>query len=382
MLFAAFTEDLLAERRPQLSEDTLRYLEWGLLHLRQFFNDWLLRDIDVEAVDAYRGQKVKEAEELGEALERGRPRRDRAGRVMRLLSPSSINKTIDVLQWLLSAAEEYGWIEGNPARGRRRRLRKPKRAPVYLASAEHIETLLKAAGQLDADFQSRIRHRLPLIATLVFAGLRAHELSALRWRDVDLAAARLQVRVSKTQAGLREIDLQPILRGFLRVHWERTEAFAPDALVFPTRTGRQRNRDNIRGRILAPAIAQANDLLTAQGDIPLPDGLSPHKLRHTFASILVACGEDPASVMYQLGHTDPVFTLRVYAHVMRRSETERKRLQALVETARPVDNGDTVRPLGTAAVREPIPVAAAAPRRGSVAWSRSAGGRASQPWSP
>jgi maltooligosyltrehalose synthase len=35
--------------------------------------------------------------------------------------------------------------------------------------------------------------------------------------------------------------------------------------------------------------------------------------------------------MQQLGHTDPAFTLRVYAHAMRRSEDERARLKALVE---------------------------------------------------
>jgi integrase len=63
---------------------------------------------------------------------------------------------------------------------------------------------------------------------------------------------------------------------------------------------------------------------------PLPAGLSPHKLRHTFASLLVALGNDPAYVMGQLGHTDPAFTLRVYAHMMRRDAGERDRLQALV----------------------------------------------------
>ena len=49
MLIAAFAEDLLAERRSQLSEATRRCLEWGLWHLRPFFGDWLLRDIDAEA---------------------------------------------------------------------------------------------------------------------------------------------------------------------------------------------------------------------------------------------------------------------------------------------------------------------------------------------
>jgi hypothetical protein len=35
--------------------------------------------------------------------------------------------------------------------------------------------------------------------------------------------------------------------------------------------------------------------------------------------------------MQQLGHTDPAFTLRVYSHMMRRSDEERDRLKALVE---------------------------------------------------
>lgn len=61
--------------------------------------------------------------------------------------------------------------------------------------------------------------------------------------------------------------------------------------------------------------------------------MSPHKLRHTFASILVALGNDPSYVMGQLGHTDPAFTLRVYTHMMRRDAGERDRLRTLVEGA-------------------------------------------------
>jgi integrase len=78
-------------------------------------------------------------------------------------------------------------------------------------------------------------------------------------------------------------------------------------------------------------VARANQLAAQRGLQPLPLGISPHKLRHTFASILVAIGKDPTYVMQQLGHTDPGFPLRFYAHVMRRSEEERKRLKALVE---------------------------------------------------
>jgi len=55
-------------------------------------------------------------------------------------------------------------------------------------------------------------------------------------------------------------------------------------------------------------------LVEERGLQPLPLGITLHKLRHTFASILVAIGKAPTYVMQQLGHTDPAFTLRVYAH--------------------------------------------------------------------
>ena len=62
-------------------------------------------------------------------------------------------------------------------------------------------------------------------------------------------------------------------------------------------------------------------------------GITPHSLRHTFASLLIAKGEDQAYCMGQLGHTDPGFTLRVYTHQMRRRDGERDRLRALIDGA-------------------------------------------------
>jgi integrase len=59
----------------------------------------------------------------------------------------------------------------------------------------------------------------------------------------------------------------------------------------------------------------------------------PHKLRHTFASLLVALGVDPGSTMDQIGHTDAVFTLGVYRHGMRRDEASKKALRELVGVA-------------------------------------------------
>ena len=86
-----------------------------------------------------------------------------------------------------------------------------------------------------------------------------------------------------------------------------------------------------RERVIRPVVAHAKELLAQRRGTPLPDGVSAHKLRHTFASILYVRGEDPPYVMAQLGHTDAGFTLRVYAHAMRRDEGDKERLKALVE---------------------------------------------------
>jgi len=320
----------LEERRGELSETSISSLAWGLSHLSPHFSEWQLREIDPEGIDEYRTKKTRQAEARRQAIAAKLPERDESGRIMRPLSPASINKSIDVLRWVLAIAEERGLIDRNPARGRRRRVPTRPPAPVFLDSATQIEALLNAAARLDRQSESRTRGRLPLIGTLVFAGLRSGELSVLRCRDVDLAAGRILVRQSKTAAGQREVSMLPVLRSLLTRLPVLASGRRPEEYVFATRNGLARSKDNIRACMLLPAKVRADLLLEREGRPPLPLGLSPHKLRHTFASILVACGEDPVSVMYELGHTTPVFTLRTYSHMMRRDPGERERLRLLV----------------------------------------------------
>ena len=198
--------------------------------------------------------------------------------------------------------------------------------------------LLEAAGDLDQhalvkgghDQKGGPAYRRALLATLVFAGLRIGELTALQWRDLDLTGNRSMVRASKTDAGVRQIDLLPALRDELEAYKAKAPNNAPNSYVFATTSGTEPKQGNIRRRVLDKTVELANEKLTEAGETPLPAGLTPHKLRHTFASILVALGVDPGSVMDQLGHTDPGFTLRVYRHGMRRDRTARESLRALV----------------------------------------------------
>ena len=105
-----------------------------------------------------------------------------------------------------------------------------------------------------------------------------------------------------------------------------------DDPVFAAAGGTPLRADNVRSRVLGRAAARANDRLEAAGEPPLPK-LTPHALRRTYCSLLLAVGREVPYVMAQLGHRDPKLTLSVYAGLMYAQEGERERLRALVEGA-------------------------------------------------
>jgi integrase len=354
-LFGPFARGIVMGRRGQVAANTSAKEEWALAHLNPYFSEWRLDEIDAQGVDDYRLQKVRESEERARAIERGTSRRNDHGQSLRPLSPRSINDTIDALRWLLGIAHDYGHVGENAAAGRRRRLAEPPVRPVHLDAPAQIEALLEAGAELDHSPRCHCSEREAILATLVLAGPRADELCHLLWRDIDLANSRIYVGRSKTQAGLREVPMLPLLRDILAAYKARAYRGGPDGLVFPNTKGGRRDKDTLRSGVLLLAFERADRILDRRGQVPLPKGITAHKLRHTFTSILVACGTDPNSVMRQLGHTDPGFTLRVYTHMMARSEEERTRLKALVRGERvAAAAAPRSTPLGLEAYERPI----------------------------
>jgi integrase len=284
-------------------------LEWRLSnHLLPAFAAKRLNAITVEDVDRYRLGKVRESK----------------------LNTTSINKCLATLAAILETAVEYELIDRNPARGRRRRLPAVTPHRTWLDRADHIAALLDAAGKLDAKARVCRGQRRALLAMLTFAGLRIGEALSLRWRDIDLARGTITVRVAKTDAGVRVVNILPVLRDELGDYRARLDP-ATDAFVFATAAGRRQGATNVRRRILAKAIEQANKQLAKDEAESLPEGLTPHSLRRTFASLLFALGETPPYVMAQMGHTTASLTLAIYARQMNRRDGEPERLKALVE---------------------------------------------------
>jgi integrase len=314
-----------------LAERTLEDYRWSLSgHLLPVFARMRLGEITVEEVDRYRRAKVREREagdQLVAALAynvRERPTAENRRRLYEArrelgLSAVSINKTLKHLGAVLDLAVEYGHLPSNPAKGRRRRLRAgtPRRASMR---AEQVAALLRAAGQ----------HR-PLLATAIMAGgLRASECTGLRWQDVDLAGGWLSVAASKTEAGRRRVDLAPHLLHELKAPKAGSRFASPADYVFPTARGTRRDRNSVRTRILYPAIEQANALLAQEGRPPIPEGVTFHSLRRTYATLMAEAGADSRYVMGQIGHRSAALTLEVYTDVGDRKHDGNARLGALL----------------------------------------------------
>jgi integrase len=133
-------------------------------------------------------------------------------------------------------------------------------------------------------------------------------LAAKKWAKVVGPIGR-----SKTQAGLREIPLLPVLRDELAAHKATSYRTGPDDPSSRQGPAGIATRTNLRNRMLAAAVSRADELLIKRGQPPLSAGVTPHKLRHTFASILVALGQDPASVMAAWAHRPAVHPACIHA---------------------------------------------------------------------
>jgi integrase len=192
---------------------------------------------------------------------------------------------------------------------------------------DQVLELLDVAGEWERELPPHQQYgRRALLATLCLAGPRISELTSAPRARLDLHGGRLRVGEAKTAAGLRDIELTFFRQAELREHVAHMAALgratSASAPIFPTYRGGQHSASNIRNRLLAECVARANAKREAESKMLLPDKVTPHTLRRTFASLALAAGRDPRWVMAQLGHTDARLTLNVYAQVMQRQRVD------------------------------------------------------------
>ena len=190
--------------------------------------------------------------------------------------------------------------------------------PKILSETE-VEGLIAAARDWPGDEGVRL---LCLVELLYATGLRVSELVTL-----PLAAAQRDPRfllISGKGGRERIVPLSEPSRSALAAYIACRERFLPDSRpsrwLFPSR-GR-------KGHLTRQRSGQLLKELAVKAGLD-PDRLSPHVLRHAFASHLLDHGADLRSVQQMLGHAD-IATTQIYTHV------QGERLRRLVETAHPL----------------------------------------------
>jgi integrase/recombinase XerD len=164
--------------------------------------------------------------------------------------------------------------------------REPQKLPVVL-SADEVARCLEAIPSL----KSRIA-----LTTVYAAGLRVSEAVMLKIADID--SGRMVIRVEQGKGGKdRYVMLSPQLLRILRGYWRLAR---PRRWLFP---GRDENRP------LEPTTLHAA-CRSARAAAGLAKGVTPHTLRHTFATHLLENGADIRIIQVLLGHANLQSTAR------------------------------------------------------------------------
>ena len=172
--------------------------------------------------------------------------------------------------------------------------KQPRRLPTVL-SPEEVARLIDSA--------SNLYHRT-LLMTLYSTGMRRAELCRLQVSDIDSQRMMIRIQQGKGRRD-REVPLSPRLLETLRAYWRWMK---PRTFFFPGTVKGWRADVPITSNIVWLACREA---AKAAG---ITKHLSPHTLRHSYASHLLEAGADLRTIQVLLGHSRLEHTL-VYLHL-------------------------------------------------------------------
>jgi integrase len=233
------------------------------------------------------------------------------------VSPSTQAKHLRVLGAMLRAAVKRGYTARNPLErlDDSHRPQVKKRESAYFEDAE----LPRLVASLD-----NALYRTAVLLALK-TGLRAGELGALTWGDVDMTNTMIHVRQGKTKTAIREVDITPDVVELLGQWWGECGRPENDVLVFSTGSGSIPYWAFTK-QILYPALKRAG--IERIG--PTGEKRTFHSLRHSYARITLENGAPLFWLSRQLGHSSVQVTQDVYGHFSRSArKTEAEKLEGV-----------------------------------------------------
>jgi integrase len=215
-------------------------------------------------------------------------------KLLKTMKPATVRNILELLRRLISYAEKN-------------KLCKPSGLLIEMPTVNNIKTEDLTADQLNALLialdQSEDQVAANLMRLALYSGMRAGEILALKWADIDFTKAFISIRNPKGGTD-RKIPLNTATRAVLDSIGRPSETDEKTSeYVFPGKEGQHLNY-----------IPKAVNLIkTAAG---LPEGFRAlHGLRHFFATTLAASGQvDMFTLQKLLTHKSPMMTQR-YAHM-------------------------------------------------------------------
>ncbi|MCO5970444.1 tyrosine-type recombinase/integrase [Actinoallomurus soli] len=222
--------------------------------------------------------------------------------------------------------------------------------PTRAAAARALWDLTME-GKADATHDDRFR---ALVLLAAFASLRWGEVTALKRRDIDLAAGTVRVRFAyteqdngkmllgppKSRAGRRTVSIPAAIIPDIKAHLDKYTKRGDDALVFTGIKGGPLRRSGFN------KLTRWVDVVRTMG----APGLHFHDLRHTGNTLAADMGVSLRNLMARMGHDNERAAL-IYQHASNQADRKiAEGLNALVEGARRSDDGDGDEDDGTADV--------------------------------
>ena len=292
--FRDFAKSWLASQT--FTETTREATELRLrLHASAHFGDEQIRSIRPSAVQAWLRQLQKN------------------------LAPTYVRVVFANVSAVFNAAVDDGVIASNPCRAASVRLPKRDNRRVEPWPLAQVQAVIEALPE---------RYRAVAVVA-AGCGLRQGEVFGLRVSDVDFLRRRLhveqQVKIVHARVELdrpkggktRTVPLPDAVAEALAEHLRKFSA-GLDGLVFTSREHKPINRNHFNRYVWRPALKKAG--------VDEGKGNGMHALRHFYASVLIDAGESVRAVADFLGHADPGFTLRVYAHLLPASEDRARKI--------------------------------------------------------